>query len=82
MTINVNRDHFKDVVTLEVTDLPKGVSLESGDLSIPADQNNITLTLKAAADASTVTDHVFHIRGKAKDITSDPLNIKLTVKAK
>jgi hypothetical protein len=80
--VNVNRDNFKDVVTLEVTNLPKGVTLESRDMTIPADQNSITLTLKADADAPTVTDHQFQIVGKSKDIKSEPANIKLTVKAK
>jgi hypothetical protein len=80
--INVMRDNFKEPVTLEVSDLPKGVTLEGGDLTVPADQNNITIVLKADATAPTVKDHVFHVRGKSKDITSEPLNVKLTVKAK
>lgn len=82
VTVNVNRDNFKEPVTIEVSDLPKGVTVENADMTIPADQNNITITLKADPAAATVSDHVFHIRGKAKDITSDPLNVKLTVKAK
>jgi hypothetical protein len=82
VTVTVNRSNFKDDVTVEVSDLPEGVTLESRDMNIPADQNTITLTLKAAADATTTTDHLFQIVAKSKDIKSEPLNVKLTVKAK
>jgi hypothetical protein len=78
----INRTNFKDEVTIEVSDLPKGVTLESRDMTIPADQNSITLTLKAAADASPTEDHVFHVVAKSKDIKSETANVKLTVKAK
>jgi hypothetical protein len=50
--VNVNRDNFKEPVTLEVSNLPKGVTLESGSLEIPADQNNVTLVLKADPTAA------------------------------
>ena len=80
--VNVTRSNHQDPVTLEVTDLPAGVTLDSKDLTIPADKNSITVRLKAAPDAKPVTDHVFHMVGKAKDLTSEVLNIKLTVKAK
>jgi hypothetical protein len=80
--INVTRSNHQDPVTIEVKDLPKGVSLDSQDLTVPADKNSITIRLKAAPDAMPVTDHVFHIVGKAKDLTSEVLNVKLTVKAK
>lgn len=80
--VHVNRDNFKEPVTIEVRDLPKGVTLVTKDLTIPADKTDITLTLKAAPDAPTVSDHVFHIDGKSKDITTEAKPIKLTVKAK
>ena len=80
--IAVNRDNFKEPVTVEVMDLPKGVSLDSRDVTIPADQSMITIRLKAALDAPPTKDHIFHIVGKSKDIKSDTLNLKLTVKAK
>jgi hypothetical protein len=80
--VAVTRSHHSDPVTLEVSDLPKAVTLDSKDLTIPGDKNSITIRLKADPTAPPVKDHVFHIVGKAKDITSDPLNVKVTVKAK
>lgn len=80
--VTVNRDNFKEPVTLEVTNLPKGVTLDSQDVTIPADQNKITIRLKAAADAPATKDHTFQIVGKTKDIKSDAMNLKLTVKTK
>lgn len=81
MMVNINRDNFKDPVTISVSDLPAGVTLETKDLTIPADKNNITLTLRAAANAAPVTDHVFKIMAASGDVKTEA-NVKLTVKAK
>ena len=80
--VNVTRSNHKEPVTLEVSDLPTGVTLDSTDLTVPGDKNTITLRLKADPTAPAVKDHVFHIVGKAADIKSDTLNVKLTVKEK
>ena len=81
LTVTVTRTQFSDPVTIDVKDLPKGVTLETKDLAIPGDKNTLTLTFKAAPDAPT-GEFVYHIVAKSKDITSDPANIKLTVKGK
>lgn len=80
--VEVTRSHNKDDVTLEVTDLPKGVVLDSKDVTVPGDKMSITLRLKADPTAPPVDNHEFHIVGHSKDIKSDTLNVKLTVKAK
>jgi hypothetical protein len=80
--IAVTRSNNKDEVTLSVADLPSGVTLDSKDLTVPGDKNTITIRLKAEPNALPVDNHEFHLVGKSKDITSDKLNVKLTVKAK
>jgi hypothetical protein len=80
--VEVTRSNNKEEVTLEVSDLPKGVVLDSKDVTVPADKNSITLRLKADPTAMPVDNHVFHIVGKSKDIKSEALDLKLTVKAK
>lgn len=80
--VAVTRKEFNGPVELEVKNLPKGVSLETKDLTIPEGKNTLTLTLKAAPDASPVTDHVFHIVAKSKEVESVTTDVKLTVKAK
>jgi hypothetical protein len=80
--VNINRDNFKDPVMITVTDLPTGVTLETKDMTIPADKSNLTLTLKASATAAPVTDHVFKITASAGSLKTDPQDVKLTVKAK
>jgi hypothetical protein len=82
MTVAVTRSHDKDDLTLEVSDLPQGVTLDSKDLTVPGDKNTFTLRLKADPAAPPVEHHEFHIVGKAKDLQTDKLNVKLTVKAK
>jgi hypothetical protein len=76
----VNRTQFSDPVTVEVKDLPKGVTLETKDLSIPGDKNKITLTLKAAPDAH-VGEHTIKIAAKGGGAEAEA-PVKLTVKAK
>ena len=80
--VMVNRSNNKDDVTLEVTDLPKGVTLASKDMTVPGDKNSITIMLKADPTALPIDNHVFHIIGKGKDAKTEPTNVKLTVKAK
>ena len=82
LMVDVNRENFKEPVAILVNDLPKGVTLDTKDLTVPTDKSRITLTLKAAPDAPTVTDHVIHVVGKSKEITTEPKSIKLTVKPK
>jgi hypothetical protein len=80
--VNVNRDNFKEPVTLEVSDLPAGVVVETKDLTIPADKSNLTIRLKAEPTAPPVKDHVFHIVGKSGAVKTDATNVKLTVTEK
>src|ERR1700690_2827614 len=51
LKVDVDRENFSEPVMIAVTDLPKGVTLETRELTIPTDKNSITLTLKAAPDA-------------------------------
>ena len=80
MTVNISRTEFKDPVTIEVKDLPKGVEVITKDLTIPGDKTMHTLTLKAAPDAQT-GDHMIKVIAKGGGVEADA-NVKLTVKAK
>ncbi|HVK12367.1 MAG TPA: hypothetical protein VM597_26680 [Gemmataceae bacterium] len=81
--VNVNRDNFKEPVELDVRELPKGVTVETKDMTIPSDKNTFTITLRAAPDAPPVNDHEVHIHAKTKDIKEPVMvKLKLSVKAK
>ncbi|HJZ92946.1 MAG TPA: hypothetical protein VKE40_18875 [Gemmataceae bacterium] len=80
--VAVTRKEFSGAVELEVKDLPTGVTCITKDLTIPEGKSTITLTLQAAADTPPVTDHMFHIVAKAKEVDSIAAEVKLTVKAK
>ncbi|HYC78135.1 MAG TPA: hypothetical protein VEI02_10960 [Planctomycetota bacterium] len=57
VTITVNRTGFDAPVQIEVRDLPSGVSVAGGNtLTIPTDDNLVTVTLVAAADAPPTGD--------------------------
>ena len=81
MTVNISRTEFKDPVTIEIKDLPKGVEVVTKDLTIPGDKTMLTVQLKAAPDAPPVTDHPIKVIAKGGGVESDEI-VKLTVKAK
>jgi hypothetical protein len=82
VAVAVTRSHNKDDVKLEVSDLPQGVTVDTKDMTVNGDNNTFTLRLKADPAAKPVENHEFHVVGKSKDMKSDVLNLKLTVKAK
>ena len=85
MTISVDRDGFSGPVTIELKNLPKGVTVETKDLTLPADKNSLKVTVKAAPDAPAVVDHVVQVVAKAKEESDMPevaSDFKLTVKSK
>ena len=81
VAVNISRTQFNDPVTIEVKDLPKGVTLETKDTTMPGDKTMLTLTLKAAPDAPP-GEYIIHIIAKGPSIESEAANVKLTVKAK
>jgi len=85
MSISINRDNFEGPVDIRVDNLPKGISVMNQDLTIPADQKSVEVTLKAAADAVPVTDHEVKVSAKPKqekDMSEAVVGFKLTVKTK
>jgi hypothetical protein len=85
MTVSVDRDGFSGPVTIDFKNLPKGVTVETKDLTLPADKNSLKVTIKAAPDAPAVVDHVVQVVAKAKEETDLPevaSDFKLTVKSK
>jgi hypothetical protein len=85
MTISVDRDGFSGPVAIELKNLPRGVTVETKDLTLPADKNSLKVTVKAAPDAPAVVDHVVQVVAKAKeeaDLPEVASDFKLTVKSK
>lgn len=85
LTVSIDRDGFSGPVTIELKNLPKGVTVETKDLTLPADKNSLTVTVKAAPDAPAVVDHLVSVTAKAKDQSDLPeatTDFKLTVKTK
>jgi hypothetical protein len=85
MTISINRDRFEGPVEIKLDNLPKGVELVTQDMTIPSDKSSVKATLKAAPDATPVTDHEVKAIAKAKeqkDLPEATVPFKVTVKAK
>jgi len=81
MTVNISRTQFDDPVTIEVKELPKGVEVLTKDMTIAADKTLLTVQLKAAPDATPVTDHPIKVIAKGGGVETEE-TVKLTVKAK
>lgn len=79
VTILINRDHFNDPVTVTLSGLPKGVTVEEKELLIPGDSNSVTATLKADKDAP-VGDAPVTITAKSNAVPDNKQTFKLTVK--
>lgn len=82
MKVSVTRDNINGAVAIEVTDLPKGVTVDTKEMSIPEGKDSLAVTLKAAPDAPPVEDHVVKITAKGKDVKEAVTDFKLTVKKK
>ena len=80
--VSVTRDKFDGPVTVAVTDLPKGVSLVTTDMTVPAGKDSLAVTVKAAADAPAVKDHVVKVAAKTEGMPDAEATFKLDVKAK
>jgi len=57
-SVSINRDNFVGPITVELRDLPKGVTLVTKEMSIPDGKDSVTVTVKAAPDAPVVEDHM------------------------
>jgi hypothetical protein len=57
VTVSIKRTGFTDAVKLSFGNLPKGVTVDSKDTTVPKDETKTTVTLKAADDADEVSDH-------------------------
>lgn len=66
-TVRVDRDNFAGPLQVEIRNLPAGVSVVTPDLTIPAGQDSLEVSVKAVPDAKVVTDHKVQIAVKAKD---------------
>lgn len=80
LLIGINRgEDFREQVAVEVSELPTGVTLETADPVIKPGSTDVTLKLKAAADAS-LGDFTFTVTGNTASSGADfSKEVKLTV---
>jgi hypothetical protein len=84
-TVRISRDHFDGPVDVHVKDLPPGVSVVTPDLTIPAGQTSLEVTIKADDKAKPVEKHHSQVAVRAKDqadMQETSVVFDVTVKAK
>jgi len=78
--VTINRDNFNEPVNIRVTGLPKGVTVDSPkDPIIAANDNTMTIVLRAGADAAT-GEHTVTLNAEARDMEKNAQTFRLTVK--
>jgi len=81
-SVSVDRENFAGPIDIELRDLPKGVSIVTKEMTIPAGKDSVTVTVKAAPDATAMENHVVKVVAKAKDMPEAATDFKMDVKAK
>lgn|GEM_PF-3531887 len=84
-TVRVTRDHFTGPVTIEVKNLPPGVSVVTPDMTIPADKDTLEVTVKANPDAKVGDNQSVQLVAHAKDqkdLPESAINFNMDVKPK
>lgn len=79
VSVSITRSNFTDPVTIMVSDLPKGIEVVEKDMIIATGSTSLTLTLKAAADA-TPGEYSVTLSASAPDMEKTSQTFKLTVK--
>ena len=81
--IGINRGHnFREEVAIEVSDLPRGVTLVTADPVIKQGATDVTLMLKAASDAA-LGDFTIKLTGQTASSSADfTKEFKMTVAEK
>jgi len=82
MTVSIDRSGFTGPVTIDVRNLPTGVTVATKEMTVPADKSSITVTTKANPDAPPVSDHVVTLTAKSADMPEAVTDFKMTVKPK
>jgi len=77
--VKIARTNFDDAVTIALSGLPAGVEVVEKQTTIPNGATTLTLTLKAAADA-TQGEHTVTITANTPGLEKTTQTFKLTVK--
>lgn len=78
--ITINRDNFRDAVTVRFENLPEGVQLLDRDKKIAAGDSRATFTLKADDTAPPVENHEVKVTVEGPDDMKVTEPFKITVK--
>jgi hypothetical protein len=80
--IMINRDNFRDAVTVKFENLPKGVQVADADKKIGAEDSSATFTLKADDTAEAVDKHKVNVVVEGPDGMKATESFNLTVRPK
>jgi hypothetical protein len=80
--VMINRDNFRDPVTIDFENLPKGVSVQDKDKKIAAEDNSANFTLVADANADLVTNHEVRVTATGPDGMKVSEAFRVSVKEK
>lgn len=82
VTVRVNRDNFRDAVTVHFDQLPQGIKVQDQDTTIPAGDSLATFTLKAEPNAPPVDKHETSVTAEGPDGMKVTERFQISVKEK
>lgn len=82
VSIIINRDNFRDAVEVVFDKLPPGITVTDKDMTIAADKNKATFTLKAEPNAAPVSNHKVTLIVKGPSGMKVEEKFQLTIKEK
>jgi len=80
--VSINRDNFRDTVSITFDDLPNGVQVQDKDKKIAAEESSGVFTLVADPKADLVTNHNAKVTAMGPDGMKVTETFKVTVKEK
>jgi hypothetical protein len=82
VTVTIKRTKFDDPVTIELSDLPKGVIADETKKTIEKGQDSVKFTLKAADNATPEKGNKVKVTARGADLSVGPLEFTLNVEKK
>jgi len=80
--VSINRDNFRDAVTVSFEDLPQGVQVQDKDKKIAPEETSAVFTFQADPKADLVANHNVKVTATGPDGMKVTEMFKLTVKDK
>jgi hypothetical protein len=82
VTVKVDRKNLDEPITVEISDLPEGVTAKETTKKLEKGEKEITFTLEAKPDAKLEKGHKVKVKASAGGLTAGPETFTVDVRQK